>query len=146
MTPHRIRLKGPWEYEWRPALQNRAPQPAELDFPPKGRVQMPADWSDLFGDVGGRSAFRRHFQKPTNLDPEEKVWIVCDGVGGKGRALLNDRDLGSIAAQQSTARFEITPLLQPRNEIVVELEFDPQAEAGQRGGLWGAVVIEIAGK
>ncbi len=104
---------------------------------------MPATWREMFGEQSGRATFRRHFQKPTNLDPHESVSIACDGVGGTGRVALNGRELGPVALTDHTFRFEITPLLQPRNELVVELAFDPDLNSKDAGGLWGFVAIEI---
>ena len=169
--PHRIHLKGPWEYEWRdrpcpptgeglPAVSSAPDGPASrlrrlpvhrgsdrinagTTNAPAGRVKMPADWESLFGRQAGRVVFRRRFHRPTNLDPNERVLLVFEGVGGIARVELNGQALGTATDRETRTAFEITELLQPGNEISVDIEFDPVTSPSRRGGLWGPVAIEI---
>jgi beta-galactosidase/beta-glucuronidase len=144
MHPHRIRLKGPWEYEWRSSSATADAATAAIGFPRTGRVKMPASWQDAFGDEAGEVKFRRRFQKPTNLDPHERVSLVFDGIGGTGRVALNGQELGSVTASDDTQRYDVTLLLQASNELLVELAFEPRQSGSATGGLWGPVVIEIS--
>ena len=104
---------------------------------------MPIDWVSLFGHQPGRACFRRRFGRPTNLEPHERVFLVFDGIGGAARVTLNDRCLGTIDAENETAEFDVTGLLNWRNQMTVEIEFDPARSRGRPGGLWAPVVLEI---
>ena len=136
MQPHRIHLRGPWEYEWRPLADAG-------DMPRTGRVKMPASWQDLFGDGGGSAVFRRRFNKPTNLELHERVSLVFDGIGGTGRVELNGREVGTLVTVDHATRFEVTPLLQESNELCVVLTWDPLQGGDQAGRPWSSLVIEI---
>lgn len=138
MLPHRMHLKGPWQYEWLGPSDALPP-----DVEPAGRLKMPAEWRTSFGSAAGTARFRRRFNRPTNLDADERVFVVLDGVGGTGEARLDDRRLGTVDGAQGSAAFDVTDLLKPANELVVELEFDPAVDESVRGGLWGPVAIEI---
>lgn len=146
MPAHRIRLRGPWEYEWlAPPLQPPEQQDRSDTKCPaaQGRVKMPIDWRSLFGDRVGKVRFRRRFGCPTNLEPHERVFLVFDGIGGEAQVTLNDRPLGAIAAEKDTAEFEVTGLLNWRNQMTVDIDFDPARSPGRPGGLWAAVVLEM---
>lgn len=162
MQPHRIRLRGPWEVEWvsrsdgvagrkrqrRPGTSAdrklvRGHEDSGPATPETARVEMPAEWRELFGSQGGRVRFRRRFNKPTNLETAQRVFLVLGGVGGTGEVRLNARELGQITGEHPTLRFEITGLLQTRNDLVVELTFHPDENPDKQGGLWGLVALEI---
>ena len=147
---HRIHLKGPWECEWLEPIDRSAALhgpdlhgPETAPTPVSLRVTMPAEWRQMFGCVAGRIRFRRKFGQPTNIGPRERLFIVFDGIGGKGNVWLGQRKLGDVDNRQATARFEVTGLLETRNELIVELSFDPDQSPNQLGGLWGPVAIEI---
>jgi len=139
-------LRGPWEYEW---VERHADVEQGESTPDKSvgrqRVKMPSEWQTEFGGEGGTVRFRRHFNKPTNLDANESVFVVLTGFGGAGIATLNDQPLGTIASsdEKSRAEFEITRYLKPGNQLALEIEFDPGSSGDRRGGLWGPVVLEI---
>jgi hypothetical protein len=129
---HRMHLKGPWEFE-----------PVAGDHPPPaGRVKLPQSWEDTWGEFRGAIRYRRRFHRPTNLDPHERVWIVFDGMGGSAQVAVNSRQLGVILpGAPFPARFEVTPLLQANNELVVDVAFG--GDVSGPGGLWAPVAIEI---
>jgi hypothetical protein len=131
VATHSIRLIGPWQVEW-------------IDPPgePSSTVKMPAEWSSLFGNRAGTVRFTRMFHRPTNLDAGERVWIEFTGVGGGGEVRVNGVVVGTIELGANSARFEITVQLQPRNELVVELMFNPKASSAP-GGLHEAVALRI---
>jgi hypothetical protein len=113
--PHRIRLRGPWD--------------VELGGPP-ARVTMPASW----GDFAGRAVYRRRFGYPGRIDSFERVWLTFRQVADHAEVTLN----GSLVGVCDRAgEFEVTPLLRPRNELVVEVE------GGPGGGLVGEVALEV---
>ena len=146
MSPHRIHLKGPWHYEWvspRLSVSNVVDRVEVGEFPGEGKVAMPASWQSIFGDVSGTVRFLRRFGRPTNLESDERVFIVFDGVGGSADIAVNDRKLGKFADPDRGIGFEVTNLLQESNQLVVELEFDVERAGGKPGGLWAPVAIEI---
>jgi beta-galactosidase/beta-glucuronidase len=134
MSMHRIHLNGPWEYEW---LDGTASEAAAT-----GRVTMPADWGSLFRTARGRAVFRRCFHCPTNLEPDDRVWLVFDGVGGEGTVAVNGEVVGRLHSSGGPQRLDIAARLQPFNEATVELEFDAAGDANP-GGLFAPVAIEI---
>jgi len=133
---HRINLKGPWEFEW-----TGPPDTENPPTPRSGRITMPCDWQTLFGEIPGAAIFRRRFHKPTNLGPDERVWLEFQGIGGNAAVALNGTPLGSLN-NTTTGRLEMTAALQPFNELTVTLEYAPQRD-GTPGGLHAPVVIAI---
>jgi hypothetical protein len=132
MYPHRIRLRGPWECEPLLWLSDKAEQP----LPPPCRIRMPCRWDEggLAGFVG-RARFRRSFGYPGRIDVHERVWLTLSGIGIAAEVRLNNHLLG----RRSTAcEFEVTSLLLPRNELVMEIE-----GPAEQGGWWGDVALMI---
>lgn len=136
MSVHRIRLRGPWTYEWlSPAKQESA----------TGRVSLPLEWREVFGTEPGHVRFRRIFHRPTNLEPDTHLDVVFEGIGGIANITINGELLEQHFPEENSSasiRCRITEHLQPSNELQVDLQFDPQQNT-QRGGLWGLVVLEI---
>jgi hypothetical protein len=99
---------------------------------------MPCRWSEggLSG-FAGRVLFRRRFGYPGRLDDTERVWLTFAGLTGRAVVHLNGRLLGSPDVPANGFEYEITALLQARNELLVEIE------AGLDGGLWGEVALEV---
>ena len=103
---------------------------------------MPADWRSLFGDRPGRARFTRRFNRPTNLEPHERVRIVIERPSGTAQLRLNKQELGTALHAAESARFDVTGALRPMNELVIELEFSPGQHADPNE-LWQAVIIEV---
>jgi hypothetical protein len=141
MTPHRMHLHGPWQYEWLSA------EPFDFVVPRTGRVTMPCLWKSLFGEVAGKARFRRRFHKPTNLDQHEQVYIVLENIRGRVQISINDSVLGTADNPPTTLNYEITDSLKPFNELSVEIEFDPASTSlnidSKPATLWEWVAIEI---
>jgi hypothetical protein len=126
MYPHRIRLRGPWEAE-------------PLDPPAASRrVTMPARFSECGLGECRAVRFRRRFGRPRQIDAEERVWLIGEGLTGSGDFCLNGERLGSHAAAAGPFAFPITNLLAERNELSIYVAAD-----GPDGGLWGDVALEI---
>jgi hypothetical protein len=131
MYPHRIRLRGPWVCQ---PLPHAPGGPA----PPPFRVTMPCRWADAGqADVAGRVRCRRRFGYPGRLKAHERVWLTFAGVADRACVTLNDTPLGQVEGD-TPAEFEVTALLGPRNELVVDVE-----GPGGQGGLWGEVALEV---
>jgi len=113
--PHVIRLRGPWEFQ---PLARLIPGPdgalveTAAALPPAGRVTPPADWgSSLSPGFRGRVRYTRRFNRPTGLEPHERVWLVIDGVDACGSYALDGHPLGSIDGYALPAANDITDLL-----------------------------------
>jgi beta-galactosidase/beta-glucuronidase len=144
---HRINLKGPWNYEWLdgPHGSGDAAESTSSDDSPllaDSRIRMPASWQSAFGNVSGTIRFRRRFQRPTNLDENERVHIAFDGIGGEASIAVNDQPIGSLSDTAETSSFDVTELLLPSNELSVELTHSP-GDASTLGGLYKPVALEI---
>lgn len=134
---HRIKLKGPWEFQPLPEF----PADCAAKVPDRGTVKFPAAWQDFLGDFRGQTRFLRQFNRPTNLEVHERVDLVLDGVGGHAVIRLNQQAVGEIAAAAGTGRFDITALLRPHNLLEIDVEWTGQSTGP--GGLWAPVALEI---
>ncbi|HEY1860151.1 MAG TPA: hypothetical protein VGG61_07345 [Gemmataceae bacterium] len=102
-------------------------------------MTMPCRWRDGgLADFAGRVRFRRRFGYPGRIDDYERVWLTFDGIDGAADIRLNGRALSKMDKNAEQAEFEVTALLQARNELVVDVETTVDA-----GGLWGEVALEI---
>lgn len=99
---------------------------------------MPCRWRETsLGEFAGKVRCRRRFGLPRQIDPHERLWLTFDGLSDAGRVSLNGQFLGEHVGT-TPFRFEVTGLLQARNELIVEV-----VSSGGEGGLWGEVALEI---
>jgi hypothetical protein len=124
MYPHRIRLRGPWEYD---ALDVTKDQPS-----PSGRVTMPCPHWD---GPPGRVRFLRRFGYPGRIDAHEHVWLVFDGLFVPVRVSVNGNDMGKYTG---AVEVDVTQLLGARNELTVEV---PNLTRGT--SLWDEAALEV---
>lgn len=136
MNTHTIRLLGPWQVEW------LEPADAAGVYATPQNIDIPQDWSSLFGDRAGTARFRRWFNCPTGLGGEYIVSVVFNGVGGRGEVRINEAKLGMIGVGFDSIEFDISSHLRRRNELVVELTFDPKCSVPP-GGLYDIVALRI---
>lgn len=120
MYPHRIRLRGPWECD---VLSLTAGDP------PPARLTMPATLDGVVGTV----RLRRRFGYPGTIDAHERVWLTFAAIRGEAAVSINGTALGPVA---SGAELDVTALLRPRNELLVEM-------SGPSPGLPGEVALEV---
>jgi hypothetical protein len=106
MYPHRIRLRGPWQ--WETDTQS-------------GTITMPGTLP-----VSGPVRLRRRFGWPGRIDSHERVWLICAGIDAKTKVILNGQLLCSEAAVPF--EYEVTALRQPRNELQLETDAQNIAE------------------
>ena len=124
MSVHRIRLHGPWQI-----------RPHDAHVSP-GRLTIPGSLRDGgFTDFAGRISLHRLFGRPTNLEAHEQVWLAFDEVRGLESIALNGVQLHM---QSERLEFEVTGLLQERNEIEVALTCEDD-----QSGIVGNVLLEI---
>jgi hypothetical protein len=110
MYPHRIRLRGPWEYQTAAA---------------RGRLVLPAPLAELDGMV----RLCRRFGYPGQIDADERVWLVVERAARPLAATLNGEWLGDC---EGDAQWDVTRRLAPRNELLVVTQAsaaEPWAEA-----------------
>jgi Glycosyl hydrolases family 2, sugar binding domain len=136
MYPHRIRLRGPWECEPLARIIRHADGRTEetsQDLPPRCTMTMPCRWSDDGGltDFAGRVRCRRRFGLPRRIDDFERVWLTCDGVEESAVFWLNAHLLGQQETANTPFEFDVTALLQERNDLVIELTA-PEGNGGLR--------------
>ena len=147
--PHRIRLRGPWQYE--PLVRYRQLEGGQIesqsdDLPPDGRITMPADWSETLGaDFRGQVRYTRRFTCPTGLDPGTPVLLVIEAVNQTARVLLDERPLGEISGPNTPWQCAIGEYLSERHLLCVDVDMPLDAGDGC-GGLTGEVRLEIFGE
>ncbi len=137
MPTHRIRLLGPWEYEFCDVTGTTRSSERS------GTMTMPADWYSLFGDSAGTVTLRRKFHCPTNLEPHERVFVVMAGLDGKGTAWLNENSLGAFTSSGGGTEFDVTSHLKPFNTLAIHLSFSPVGGQEMKRGLIQPVALEI---
>jgi hypothetical protein len=135
--PHRIRLRGPWECEPLARIVQGSTQ--TVDLPAKRRMTMPCRWRQGgLVNFAGRVRFRRHFGYPGRIDADERVWLLFEGFEGDTQIALNGAALGRHRGVDGPLEFDVTQLLNERNNLVLEIESEAES-----GGLWGDVALEI---
>lgn len=133
MYPHRIRLRGPWECL---PLECRS---ASEPLPPPLRMTLPCRWADGgWPSFAGRARFRRRFGYPGQIDSDERVWLTFANIAGPAEIVLNGTSLLQHQGPARPLELDVTALLLPRNELVVDIEGDADS-----GGLTGEVALEI---
>lgn len=131
--PHRIRLRGPWDCQPLTGAAGLTPGPAVL------RMTMPCRWGEAgLEGFAGTVRFRRRFGYPGTIDSNERVWLTCAGLTGTAEVSLNGKALGQHGQADGAFEHEITQVLRPRNELIVEV-----AAPDDRGGLWGEWALEV---
>lgn len=65
--------------------------------------------------------WRRRFNRPTGLGPNDRVFVVLEG-GGQGVLGLNEESLGRLGGCDEPQAFEVTDRLRPSNELALLLE------------------------
>ena len=153
-APHVIRLRGPWDIQplARTTLQDDGTTTTEPgSLPLATQTEVPADWSVSLGeDFRGQVRYTRRFGRPSNLLASEKISLVIEQVDWIGEATLNGQILGQLKSGDPPACFEITSLLEFRNELVIDIALPrstPQTayhlDRGNRDGMPGGLVGEV---
>jgi hypothetical protein len=128
---HRIRLQGPWQ---------AVPPGDDSDSTPAD-VSIPASWQDLFGQAIGTAILRRGFNRPTGLEPGNRVFIRLPAQSATiTRCSLNGIDLE--ASSSNSLSYDAIAALQPFNLLEILLQRDPGAPADS-SGLVTPVLLEI---
>ncbi len=83
-------------------------------------IRLRQPWDEVPAGAG-RVAYRRRFNSPTGLDDWKRVSLEIDRAIFAGEVLLNGVSLGPLAPGELFAA-DITPHLQPANELRVEVD------------------------
>ena len=113
---HRIRLRGPWQFEWIECPSPASPRSGTLDFP------MTRD--QAFGTAAGTVRLTRAFGRPADPDPSEAVRLEATSAYS-GIAIFNGDRLGEFTP--GTVRFDVTGRLAFRNRLDLELRLEESA-------------------
>lgn len=136
---HRIRLRGPWEYNW----LNGGPAKEST-----GRLEIPISIGFVFEGAVGEVALSRRFQWPAVLDNDESIFLVFDGVAGLDiRFVLNEHLLADLTGagivMNGQFEFDVTPHILATNLLVVTLIID--GTIPEPTGVFDTVSLEIRG-
>ena len=113
---HRIHLRGPWQLE-------------PGDGSPPLPIRMPLE-PDALAKLHGPARLIRRFNRPTNLSPNERVFVVLEGWETAARVSVNDIELGES--------LNATDALRAHNVLTVDVD-----EVGPRMGTV-SIAIEVA--
>ncbi len=141
MYPHCIRLRGPWDcVPLARTVVGDGRQVLETDgLPSPRRMTLPCRWSNGgLDNFAGRVRFVRSFGYPSQIDAHERLWLTFAGADAIAEVWLNGGYLGRHEGAREAFDFEVTDLLLPRNELLVEVE-----SPSPHGGLWGEVALEV---
>ena len=114
-APHVIRLRGPWEREAEPPATT---PPAGTDLTGERSSTLPSN---------RRARYRRRFGRPHRLQAHEAVYLVVRLAQSTGKVAINETPLGDV---RRGAKFDITALLEERNQLVIDVESPPLAPEG----------------
>ena len=132
--PHAIRLRGPWDYETLAyeSIDEYGQRHDDMGvLAPVGRTTLPGDWSGSLGrDFHGRVRYRRRFNRPSGLDPHERVWLVVEGADARASVTLNGRELGEVRGYALHGEFDVTEWVEPRNELTLDVELPGEEPGG----------------
>jgi hypothetical protein len=76
-------------------------------------------------DFAGRVQLRRAFGYPGRIDAYERVWLWLSGIRPRTSIRLNQQLLPAPDPSTAETEYEVTHLLRPRNELLVDLDVGP---------------------
>jgi GNAT superfamily N-acetyltransferase len=82
-------------------------------------IRLAGGWAGT--STEGMTRYTRRFGRPRTLDPNETVWVTIRDTHGSGTVSVNGRPIGEIVDASVPFAVEIRPLLQDRNELVLDL-------------------------
>jgi hypothetical protein len=122
--PHRIRLRGWWEFR----LHFRRVSIGWMKVP--GTLRD-AGWPEFIGTV----SFYRRFGRPSNLGTSDRVRLAFEGITGGAEVYLNDERIGDLGMSGS---FDVSGRLRERNMLALVMQ-----SLDDECGILGDVVLEI---
>lgn len=126
--PHVIQLRGPWMIH---GLGTASSSPTDLPF-----VVFDPEQPSRRGEL------TRDFQWLAGRNPNERVFLDCDGIIEAADVLLNEHPLGTVTRSWQCSAFDVTDLLESKNRLRVV--FRPTIEGeGAVIGLAGPVSLRV---
>ena len=126
MTPHIIRLRGPWQCE--ALLQNPQDRPISYQVSIPFRVddvrsKLSNSASAPTADKNALASCRlsRIFHGPTGLDDSMAVQLVIESTGCHGTVWLNAKPIGSLSPKGRILQAEVRDQLQDTNTLAISL-------------------------
>lgn len=138
--PHTIQLRAPWEL--RPLMRENE----SLATGPPLRVEVPGESPLTPVDEQLGLRYSRRFNRPTGIDPHERVWLCCDGADPSARVSLGEHELGHILGYALPWEADVTTHLAPHNELIIEVLPADALRPGREhrpGGLIRDVRLEV---
>ena len=102
-----IRLQGPWRL-------------IDAAYPTPRTVRLPLDSSDLH--VSCQVQLQRNFQRPTNLDREERVLLILPPAVEPTAVRLGEVDIDELRLLGESLVYDLTDHLRPSN--LLQLDFN----------------------
>ncbi|HMO83628.1 MAG TPA: hypothetical protein PKC18_01775 [Lacipirellulaceae bacterium] len=78
---------------------------------------------------GGAVQWSRVFHRPTGLEPDDALWLVCSGLPCSATISVNGEKLTS--SQNERHEYDVTLIVMDANRVVIELP--PEKTADQEG-------------
>jgi hypothetical protein len=105
------------------------------------RIRLKRPW--LQESDESKTVWRRRFGRPSGLQPADRVFLVVD-CPLSATIMLNAQALGRVEANVP-GRYDVTPMLRPRNEIVLSSEGPaiPAREESPPDAPPGEICLEI---
>ena len=82
------------------------------------RIRLGPPWE--VAEAPGGFRHTRRFGQPRSLGPGEQVWLVVESCPNSATAFVNGEGVGTSGEDIPALAVEITSLLRPRNELVIE--------------------------
>lgn len=118
---HLMRLRSPWQ--------------KNVGVAAFERVELP----DQGDEVTKQATYRRRFNRPTGLEPDQSVWLIIHKWSGSLESVSVNGQLVPPDESGDETRFEITSMLQLHNELELIL----MANNGEPPRLIGPVELGI---
>ncbi len=96
-----------------------------MDMANHHRIRLRGHWQKTILEQGGCRLLRR-FGQPRTLDPGEQAWLISEGLPSACKVSVNGVSVGEASTQGF--QFDITQLLNVRNEVAMEFAIDAELD------------------
>lgn len=145
MSIYRIRLHQAWKVtpiSWSQRLLSGETVAIDRPLPPSGKGAAGQPWTQAIGEFRGLARYERNFHPPTNLAPDDRVFLVCEAFADTANVFLAEHDFGGYSVADLPLRLDITEYLAPNCRLRIDIE-SPLSSDPWQGGLTGGVWLEI---
>ncbi|MEM9037139.1 MAG: hypothetical protein AAGA99_15200 [Actinomycetota bacterium] len=139
----RIDLRAPWRARPADDATTRTGPAIDLDDDGWPELAVPGHWRDHpdFADAEGPLLYRHRFELDREIGPDDRWWLVLDGVMAQSEVWLDAGYLGPTEGYFTPHSFEVTDPLRDRDEHVVAIEVGcpPPGDRSRKRLLTGAL-------